>query len=102
VQKAIDDLPEGSRVGSGIELVERLVREIASTRLDLLSEVPSGDMLAAIASRLPDGTAGVIPHPLIPLLDTALLTNAPGSLASGARFWQRLHRLTGSTSSWRR
>src|SRR5688500_17667316 len=69
VQKAIADLPEPSRVAAGVALVDRLLQQVDVNRTDLLAEGISGDILHAIAGRLPDGTREVIPHPLIPLLD---------------------------------
>jgi hypothetical protein len=40
--------------------------------------VEPGTVLRAVLSHMPDGTPETIPEPLIPLLDTTLLTNAPG------------------------
>jgi len=67
------------------EVGARLAREV--TRLlaaeskgadatDALST--SGDVLRAIAAARPDGQPEDVPLPATPLLDTTLLTNAPG------------------------
>ena len=85
VQNVIEDIPEASRVADGIELVEQLVQQIGATRPELLAEMLTGDVLRAIAARLPDGSREVIPAPLIPLLDTALLTNSPGEPRVGSQ-----------------
>ena len=42
-------------------------------------------VLRAIAERRPDGSAAPIAQPLIPLLDTALLTNSPGEPVVGSQ-----------------
>jgi superfamily II DNA or RNA helicase/HKD family nuclease len=85
VQRAIDHLPEGSRVTGGVALVERLVKELATVQPELLREMLTGEVLRTIAARLPDGQVEALPHPLIPLLDTALLTNAPGEPRVGSQ-----------------
>jgi hypothetical protein len=85
VQKVIEDLPEPSRVTAGVALVHRVLQQVDPTRTDLIAEAISGDILQAIIGRLPDGSSEVIPHPLIPLLDTALLTNAPGEPRVGSQ-----------------
>ncbi len=78
IRKALEDVAEGSRVTRGIELA----RDLAD-RLALLLSVESdrvvepGTVLNAILRRRPDGGPEVIPQPLISLLDTTLLTNAP-------------------------
>src|SRR5439155_21207063 len=53
---------------------------VKNTRADLLSERPAslGQFLSAVLAIQPDGRPENLSEPLIPLLDTALLTNAPG------------------------
>ncbi len=89
VERAIDGAPEDQRVDVAIavarELVERVAELVASRSGDLAGERPvePGQVLRSIARRRPDGTADVIDEPLIPLLDTTLLTNAPGEPGVG-------------------
>ena len=45
--------------------------------------IAPGRVLRAISARHPDGSPERIPEPLIPLLDTTLLTNAPGEPSVG-------------------
>lgn len=82
VTKALESIPEDQRVAKGIELIRELVMAIAGAvpRSNCQSEVPTleGEILSAVVERLPDGSAGKMDRPLIPLLDTTLLTNAPG------------------------
>jgi superfamily II DNA or RNA helicase len=82
VARAISSLDEKSRTTRGLSLAKRLIDEIhaAIPQLDIRPEriIRSGEVLRAISRRLPDGTAENIAAPLIPLLDTTLLTNAPG------------------------
>ena len=91
VQKALEDVPEPERVKVGVHLVDRLLQQIDTNQPDVLAEAFSGSVLRAIAGRLPDGTREVIPHPLIPLLDTALLTNAPGEPRVGSQVLAEMH-----------
>lgn len=82
IMHAIESLPEAERVPKGANLVQRVIDEV-----DKLSPAkrPSGDnidskpqILHAIKRILPTGKAENIGEPLTPLLDTTLLTNAPG------------------------
>jgi superfamily II DNA or RNA helicase/HKD family nuclease len=91
VQKVLEDAAEGDRVKAGVDLVDRLLQQLGPNEPDLLAEAFSGSVLRAIAGRLPDGTREVIPHPLIPLLDTALLTNAPGEPRVGSQVLAEMH-----------
>ena len=79
IERAIADLPEGDRTTVGLQLAHRLVEQIAAAG-PLTAERPAepGRILRAIRGRLPDGEPETIDAPLIPLLDTTLLTNAPG------------------------
>jgi superfamily II DNA or RNA helicase/HKD family nuclease len=89
IERVIGELPEKERVVTGIALARRLI--------DLLGEsAPTGDLspdrpvdpgtvLAAVLGYLPDGQAESIPEPLIPLLDTTVLTNAPGEPRVGSQ-----------------
>jgi superfamily II DNA or RNA helicase len=82
VERAIEEFPENKRAAIGIRLARRLLRQISAhpNTSELRSETPSakGEVLRSIHGRMPDGSAAIINSPLIPLLDTALLTNSPG------------------------
>jgi len=82
VEQAVDAFPEKERVAQGVALARRLVDELvsASQARALRGAHPTAGarVLRAIRGRLPDGSAESIEEPLIPLLDTTLLTNAPG------------------------
>jgi len=82
IQTAISSFDEKMRVKKGGELTQRLIhlliessgaQELENEKLDLPPR-----MLNAIEGINPDGTANYITKPLIDLLDTTLLTNAPG------------------------
>jgi superfamily II DNA or RNA helicase len=82
IQRAIAGVDDHERVSIGIKLARRLIDQIEAS-IEGSGAAPErpvelGQVLRAIAARLPDGSAEMIPEPLIPLLDTALLTNAPG------------------------
>ncbi len=82
IERAVDSIAEGERTNVGLDLARRLI--------DLICKLPSaaafgserpgatGDVLHSLVGRLPDGRPDVVAAPLIPLLDTTLLTNAPG------------------------
>lgn len=82
VERVVDDLAEEERVPRGLALARALVATLASElgEESLLREAPIGQesVLRAIRARLPDGSIESIEPPMIPLLDTTLLTNAPG------------------------
>lgn len=82
IERAIDALPEKERVTVGVQLARRLIEQISTDTnvAALVGEMPTepAQQLRAIRGRLPDGRPATIEAPLIPLLDTTLLTNAPG------------------------
>jgi hypothetical protein len=82
VRRAIASVDDDQRVAVSIALARNLIAETdaaignsGSIREQLLE---AGEVLHAVTKRLPDGKLEAIPEPLIPLLDTTLLTNAPG------------------------
>ncbi len=97
IRASLDDLQEGDKVGIGIELAhalsDRLSEMLAVDDVDQIVE--PGKVLNAILSRRPDGKTQPIQQPLIPLLDTTLLTNAPGEPS----LWSQLVRETNSADS---
>ena len=82
IERAIEALPERERMEAGLQIARRVVEQlVAETRDDtLVAERPvvPGRVLRAIRGRRPDGMHEEVGGPLIPLLDTTLLTNAPG------------------------
>lgn len=82
VEKAISEAPEEERAAMGVELAGRLIamiaEQIAKGGLGHFQLIKPPQVLRAIRKRLPTGEPEAIAKPLIPLLDTTLLTNAPG------------------------
>ena len=80
--RAIDALPEAERVATGVDVARKLIGEIAQRlpRSGALSAAPTdpASVLTAIGEWQLDGSVRMPGRPLIPLLDTTLLTNAPG------------------------
>ncbi|MGE0191140.1 MAG: DUF3427 domain-containing protein [Planctomycetota bacterium] len=78
VQRVIDAVSDRERVAHGIEIARAVIQTLAATThvQELADEAPSMDVLAAVLRRLPTGATEEIAEPLIPLLDTVLLTNA--------------------------
>jgi HKD family nuclease len=82
IERAVKSIAEAERAKVGLDLARRLI--------DLIREMPAGaafgperpvaagDVLESVVGRLPDGSLDAIVGPMIPLLDTTLLTNAPG------------------------
>ncbi|MDB6089003.1 MAG: helicase [Gammaproteobacteria bacterium] len=85
VERAIKAIDERERAAIGIDLARRLVDMIRTLPLanELATERPVGlgEVLHGIVGRLPDGRPDAIVEPLIPLLDTTLLTNAARRVA---------------------
>ncbi len=80
IERALSDIPDGDRARVGIEVARELIDRLAElVRVDPgTAPVEPGIVLEAILGRRPDGSPAPVPQPLIPLLDTTLLTNAPG------------------------
>jgi len=82
VQRALAATDEAQRLRVGLQLADAILDEIlAHTSAGSLRDqrlLAPGMVLSAIVQRNPDGTPKRIAQPLIPLLDTTLLTNAPG------------------------
>jgi superfamily II DNA or RNA helicase len=82
VEKAIESAPEENRASVGadlaIQLIELIVQHVNRDDLAELQLMSPARVLRAIRKPLPTGEPEVIATPLIPLLDTTLLTNAPG------------------------
>lgn len=78
----VDRLDETYRVKKGLELTRKLIKLIAQEIGEdkLLEDLPvlEETILIAITRKNPDGSTASLGRPLIPLLDTTLLTNSPG------------------------
>lgn len=83
IERAVDSVPESDRVTVGVEIAGRLLEELMRRlpRAEAATELPveSGRVLRAVNTWRPDGSVRKAQQPLIPLLDTTLLTNAPGA-----------------------
>jgi len=82
IERAIASVPDNERVETGIAVAHALLAKLTELTAmgGLETEVPvsPGAVLRSITTVLPDGSPRAIDSPLIPLLDTTLLTNAPG------------------------
>ncbi|MDP8909150.1 MAG: DUF3427 domain-containing protein, partial [Chloroflexota bacterium] len=80
IELALSDLSESERVETGIRIARELLERLAEVVVvdPTATPVDPATVLHAILRRRPDGEAAEIDEPLIPLLDTTLLTNAPG------------------------
>lgn len=87
VERAIEALPEDDRAAAGAALAQRLIEQVVKSprAVSLARErlAPPPRVLRSIRGRKPDGSDESIDEPLIPLLDTALLTNEPGEPGVG-------------------
>lgn len=80
IEQSLSAVRDELRVQVGIEVAQALAARLAEfTNVDASDAlIEPAEVLHAILERHPDGTARTIAEPLIPLLDTTLLTNAPG------------------------
>lgn len=88
VETALASVPDADRVPTGLKVVQAVLSQLESVLDQPLSEdcpVSDGTVLRALQERQPDGTPRAIDQPLIPLLDTTLLTNAPGEPTVGSQ-----------------
>lgn len=82
IERSLESLIDNERASRGIrvarELLARLDELIETDGTSQDAPVEPAAILQAIFGRNPDGSESKIEAPLIPLLDTTLLTNAPG------------------------
>lgn len=81
IEKVIAALPTEKRVHAGAALVGELIRQSVHEHCSELADEalsPRGAVLTEISDRTPDGSVRRVQAPVVPLLDTALMTNAPG------------------------
>lgn len=88
IERVVAVVDENERPRVGIDLARRVidaVSRVLPAAGDLTAERPVelAEVLHSIVRRLPDGRPESIDEPLIPLLDTTLLTNAPGESRVG-------------------
>jgi len=95
VERAISAVKDEDRVTVGVALIRRFIDQIdqliAGAESASYALIEPGSVLRKVLGRLPDGTLEEIPEPLIPLLDTALLTNAPGEPRVGHQILAEIH-----------
>jgi superfamily II DNA or RNA helicase/HKD family nuclease len=95
VERAIASLDRNERVAQGTALARQLVSVIieatGAKALGPESPVSPAHVLRGVVGKLPDGRTEAIPMPLIPLLDTTLLTNAPGEPRVGNQVLAEIH-----------
>ncbi|GAB2612580.1 DUF3427 domain-containing protein [Novilysobacter erysipheiresistens] len=81
IRRVVSSLDSKQRTDVGLGLTRQIVQLLDATGKGVdAADAPSpaSDVLQAIAALRPDGTAEHIQLPATPLLDTTLLTNAPG------------------------
>jgi len=80
---------EKERLRVGVDLARRLLETLGGVVANFDGDadrlLSPAEMLRAVAARRPDGTPERIEPPLIPLLDTTVLTNAPGEPRVGSQ-----------------
>ncbi len=95
VQRAVAAVDERERAAVGADLACRLIDliRVSGSGRDLGVERPiqPGEVLRSVVAHLPDGRRESIDYPLIPLLDTTLLTNAPGEPRVGSQVLAEIH-----------
>ena len=80
IERALTDVSDKDRARVGIEVARALIDRLGDL-IDVeagAAPVDPGTVLEAILGRRLDGSPAPIAPPIIPLLDTTLLTNAPG------------------------
>jgi superfamily II DNA or RNA helicase/HKD family nuclease len=80
IEAALADVDDSHRVDVGLAVARALLDRLSELVTVDPAAVPANPatVLHAVLRRLPDGSPEEIDEPLIPLLDTTLLTNAPG------------------------
>jgi superfamily II DNA or RNA helicase len=82
IERAIEAFPEADRAEAGARVASAVIARLheSTGKSFVLVDEPDGDprVLRAVRGRRPDGLPEIIQQPMIPLLDTVLLTNSPG------------------------
>jgi superfamily II DNA or RNA helicase/HKD family nuclease len=94
VVRALEAVPRSDRVAVGIEVAQLLTDALAARlpKADVGDNRPTtpGEVLDAIGEWQSDNSVRFPGRPLIPLLDTTLLTNAPGEPRVGSQVLQEI------------
>ena len=88
VLREFRDVGNPSEVAKALARVRRIVDELNAPED---APIEPATVLRALLAHLPDGTPERIERPLIPLLDTTLLTNAPGEPGVGSQLRTEVH-----------
>ena len=80
IARVIELAPDDERATRAVALAGELIQHLG---IDDETPLGAGLVLQSIRARRPDGSADTIERPLTPLLDTTVLTNAPGEPAIG-------------------
>ena len=95
IQRSIESMAEDKRAEAGTMLARQIIEIIrsspAAANFDSERPISPGHVLHSIVGKLPDGRSETIEQPLIPLLDTTLLTNAPGEPRVGRQILAEIH-----------
>lgn len=82
LQRTVGAMDQQRRVQLGVALATRIINLLqadSSGDVDVGDEPhPSASVLRSVLAKMPDGTPETLQLPATPLLDTTLLTNAPG------------------------
>ncbi|MFM6847882.1 MAG: DUF3427 domain-containing protein [Terrabacter sp.] len=80
IERALSDVSDEKRIDVGVKVARAIFTQLGMLSSPSLEEMPAagGEVLHGVLTRRPDGKPEPVSEPLTPLLDTALLTNAPG------------------------
>ena len=80
IERALSDVSDEKRIEVGVNVARAIVGQLGELSSASVDEMPAphGEVLRGVLTRRPDGKPEPVAEPLTPLLDTALLTNAPG------------------------
>ena len=99
IQWALVSVPDKDRVTKGIALARQLIEQIdlaiAEGKAGVDRPIESGEILRSVNARLPDGSNEVLDAPLIPLLDTTLISNSPDEPRVGSQLLAEIHSADG-------
>lgn len=95
IERALAAVPDKQRLQVATSLargvLDLVVRETEAKTLAREALIEPPTVLRSLRATLPDGRPEAIPAPLIPLLDTTLLTNAPGEPRVGRQIEAEIH-----------
>ncbi len=94
LERALSSLEDNARARVGASLARVLIdligNELQVPGIGRERPLETGEVLRALLARLPDGSRETIAEPKIPLLDTTLLTNAPGEPRVGHQILEEI------------